>query len=688
MADQCGQEVDCEVSIVTAKYDPIDYTDLRKAVLETSNPDKLFSTVQELKQLTANLPMLMKASDDPAAGVHQGPAARGPKAVFYDPLSLQYALGYKDRRFSLTYDTLRRIAHQVSVVAAIINTRIAQIAAFSDPYRQTKSLGFQIKHKSPDHMTTDAEREFIERLETFVSTCGEPGKINPFTRMKRPKFESFIKMIVRDTLVYDQLGFEVVPRRNGIPFEFWPLDAATIRLASPDRDVGIQFSYHHRNPIAATFQPHRFANLYEGQYYGDWTARGKPVRYVQVVNGQIENVFTDDELAFGIRNPRTDIYIQGYGYGELEQLITIITSILYAEEYNRRFFSQGAHPKGILNFKGDNWTPDQLEAFKRQWVAQVAGTENAWKTPITQSEGVEWIDLQRSNQEMGFQSWLEYLLKIACGVFLIDPAEINFDLHGGVQQTPLFESSQEWKLKASRDRGLKPLLKFIAGVINDNVIDKIDDHFAFEFAGLDELTEQEKHELLKDQLGSYCTLNEVRRQLDMPEVPGGIGEIPLNPTLVQLLQIQQQREDMKQQQEQQAQQQAQQDQQAQTQDQQAQIQDPEKEQKVRHAEDKHPLEMQLLQQKIQQGSAQMPGIGLAPPDEGAATPEPGVEAAGGAEGSPEMVGGEQGAGEPAPEEVAPPQPVERPQGDARKQYASLFGKSITFDDFVDFMRSR
>jgi hypothetical protein len=678
---------------VTAKYDPIDYTDLRKAVLDTSNPEKLFSTVQEMKQLTASLPaMFKKASDDPSAGIHSNPAARGPKAVFYDPLSLQYALGYKDRRFSLTYDTLRRIAHQVSVIASIINTRIAQVSAFSDPYRQTKSLGFQIKHKSPDHMTTDSEREFIERLEMFVATCGEPGKTNPYSRMKRPKFESFIKMIVRDTLVYDQLGFEIIPRRNGIPFEFWPLDAATLRLASPDRDVGMQFSYHHRNPIAATFQPHRFANLYEGQSYGDWTASGRPVRYVQIVNGQIENVFTDAEVAFGIRNPRTDIYIQGYGYGELEQLITIVTGILYAEEYNRRFFTQGAHPKGLLNFKGDNWTPDQLEAFKRQWVSQIAGTENAWKTPITQSEGIEWVDLQRSNQEMGFQGWLEYLLKITCGVFLIDPAEINFDLHGGVQQTPLFESSQEWKLKASRDRGLKPLLKFIAGMINEHVIDRIDDHFAFEFAGLDELTEQEKHELLKDQLGSYLTLNEVRRQLDLQEIPGGIGEVPLNPTLVQLLQMQQQREDQKQQMEQQQQQQSQDQQTQEQQAQQAQMQDPEKEQKVRHAEDKHPLDMQILQQKIQQGSAQM-GMQGAPQDMGGVPPEmggsaePGMEAAGGAEGSPEMAGGEPGGGEVAPEEQALP-PAARPQGDAKKQYSALFGKSITFDDFVEFMRSR
>jgi hypothetical protein len=678
---------------VAPKFDPVDYTDLRKAILDTSNPERLFSTVKEMQEMTSSIPALLrKASDDPAAGIHNTPAARGPKAVFYDPLSLQYALGYKDRRFSLTYDTLRRISHQVSVVAAIINTRIAQIAAFSDPYRLTKSLGFQVKHKSPDHLTSESEREFIERLETFIATCGEPGKANPFSRMKRPKFESFLKMIVRDTLSYDQLGFEIIPRRNGIPFEFWPIDAATMRIASPDRDVGMQFSYHHRNPIAATFQPHRFANMYEGQYYGDWTAAGKPVRYVQVVNGQIENVFTDDEAAFGIRNPRTDIYVQGYGYGELEQLITIITGILYAEEWNRRFFSQGAHPKGILNFKGDNWTPDQLESFKRQWLAQIAGTENAWKTPVTQSEGIEWIDLQKSNNEMGFQAWLEYLLKITCGCFLIDPAEINFDLHGGVQQTPLFESSQEWKLKASRDRGLKPLLKFIAGLINEHIIDRIDDHFAFEFAGLDELTEQEKHELLKDQLGSYLTLNEVRRQLDLSEIPGGIGELPLNPVLLQLLQMQQAREDQKKQQEQQEQQQAQQEQaqaqqQGQADQEQGQVQmDPEKEQKMRHAEEKHSLNMQLLQQRLGQNADQSGGA----PQEEPGQSEQNVEPAGNTEVSPEMVNGGEAAGEvPAEEAAAPaPQPQMIVPSNGKKQYSALFGKSVTFDDFVEFMRSK
>ncbi len=117
------------------------------------------------------------------------------------------------------------------------------------------------------------------------------------------------------------------------------------------------------------------------------------------------------------------------------------------------------------------------------------------------------------------------------------------------RQTPLFESSQEWKLKASRDRGLKPLLRFIAKQINENIISQIDDHFVFDFAGLEELTEQEKHTLRTEQVSSYLTLNEVRRSDDLPDLEH--GDLPMNPAYLQAmqqrLQEQQQKEQMEQQ---------------------------------------------------------------------------------------------------------------------------------------------
>ncbi len=516
---------------------------LYKSIASNLDMSGVDSNVSDLISMTRDIPTMIRNNPEnfekAKKALSQDP--RAPKSVFIDPISVQHALGYKDRRYSLTYETLRRTASQIAIIQAIINTRIAQIASFSQPYRITKSLGFAVRHKDTEHLTTAGEKEFIKYLELYVSACGEPGVENPNAFNKRDNFETFIKKIVRDTLIYDQLVAEVIPKNNGTPFEFRAVDASTVRIASSAYEVDNTFSYTARNTIN-NIAPYRYSNLYTSPYGNNNKGMGDFTKYVQLVNGQIENTYTDDELIFGIRNPRTDIYADGYGYAEIEQLITIVTSVLYAETYNRVQFAQGSQPKGLLNLKGDNWTPDQLEDFRRHWTAQVAGVENSWKTPVLQSEGIEWIDLQRSNRDMEFNAWLEYLIKISCGVFLIDPAEINFDLHGGVQQTPLFESSQEWKLKASRDRGLKPLLRFISNLINTHIIDKIDDHFVFEFMGLDELTEQEKHEMAKEQISSYMTMNEVRRSMDLTDIP--LGDVPVNPNYIQLLQLEMQKEQM------------------------------------------------------------------------------------------------------------------------------------------------
>jgi HK97 family phage portal protein len=497
--------------------------------------EKAIREVAQMQMATAHIPALVQ--QEIQKGWKQLPNTdpkSAPKSWFADPLSLQYSLGYKDRRFSLTYDTLKRISGQLSIISAIIATRSAQVAAFSEPYRKTRSLGFAIKHKDDDHETTPAEIAFIKELEQFVANCGRAEQ-NPYSKIRRDDFETFLRKIVRDTLTYDSVTFEVVPDNMAIPYEFLAVDASTIRIASDNKTIGVNNSWHSRDGFVPN-SPSRFANAYSGREYGQDSTLEDSVAYVQVINGQINQIFNASEMAFGVRNPRTDLLTQGYGYGELEQLITIITSHLNAEAYNANFFKNGSIQKGILNLKGDNWSPETLEAFQRNWAANVQGVDNAFKTPVLQSEGIEWIDLHKGNAEMEYGKYVEYLLKIICAVYLIDPAELNFDMHGGVQQTPLFESSQEWKLKASRDRGLKPLLKFIAKLINKHIIDKIDDHFTFEFVGLDELSEKEKHEMIVEQISSYLTLNEARRKMDLPDLPG--GDFPLNPVYLQAMQAQ------------------------------------------------------------------------------------------------------------------------------------------------------
>jgi len=505
--------------------------------INTSDFNSWVDRVSTWRDATSVVPLLVH-DEIVKSKLEPGKPKHGPRSLMFDPLSIQFAMGYKDRRHSLTYDILKRIPQQLSLISAIIQTRCNQVASFAVPFRLTKSLGFAISHKNPARLTTKGEREFIQSLESFIYKCGAKDP-NPHSPIARDDFETFLKKIVRDSLMYDQACFEIVPDRRGLPYEFLAVDASTIRIAANSTDLdyasSLNQNLHHQHGTLIPNALMRDAMMpYKTLQVKNPETNDIPA-YIQLVNGVVCNVYNRNELAFGVRNPRTDIYIQGYGYSELEQLITIITAHLFAEEYNRRFFMQGSAPKGILNFKGDNLTPDQLEAFKRQWRANLEGVENSWRTPIIQAEqGIDWIDLHPSNQEMEYSMWIEYLIKITCAVFLIDPAELNFDMHGGVQQTPLFESSQEWKLKASRDRGLKPMLRFIAKLINDHIVAKIDDHFIFDFVGLDELTEQEKHELRKEQLSSYKTLNEIRRAEDLPDVP--YGDVVMNPTYTTYLQ--------------------------------------------------------------------------------------------------------------------------------------------------------
>jgi hypothetical protein len=312
------------------------------------------------------------------------------------------------------------------------------------------------------------------------------------------------------------------------------VDASTIRLAAdPSADK-------HRNKRQEKKQLKEFLENYSGSALAypvvqDPQSRKGDAAYVQVWQGSIIRAYRYKELAFCIANPRTDIRSNGYGYAETEQLINVITSQLWAEEYNKNFFKQGAAPKGLLNIRGDNIAPEQLEAFKRQWIANVAGAENAWKTPILQSEEVQYLNMQTSNLDMEYSRWLEYLIKLICAVFLIAPEEIGFYLSPGGMQQPNFDTNNEWKLKASKDRGLRPLLRFYADALNRNIIDKIDDRFYLDFVGLDELTEKERIELRQSQVQYFRTVNEIRADEDLPALDD--GDIILNPVFLQKIQL-------------------------------------------------------------------------------------------------------------------------------------------------------
>ncbi|OGM09159.1 hypothetical protein A2Z67_04430 [Candidatus Woesebacteria bacterium RBG_13_36_22] len=473
------------------------------------------------------------------------------KSLFIDPYQLLESVGYRERPMMLGFDQLRLMSERNPVVAAVINTRVNQVASFSRTPRTPYDVGFEFMLRDKDEKVTKADEKRMKELTGFIEATGFPGKIE---EEERDDFDAFLRKFSRDSLTYDQATSEIVPSRKGTPGAFYAIDACTIRLATtPEywRDRRKVGGYYEKGKT--TKEDIETSTRMMASWKGaiDDDIKPEDIRYVQILMGRVINTYTEKEFIFGIRNPRTSVRLNGYGTSELEILVNTVVAHMWTEEHNRRFFSQGSAPKGIIHFEGANINQEHLQSFRRQWHAQIAGVYNAWRTPIIASPAkLNYTNLHSNNRQMEFSSWLEYLVKIICAVYLIDPAEINFDLKGSAHQTqgPMFESQNEAKQKMSRDRGLKPLLKFIEGEINKNIIWQIDPRIEFQFVGLDAKTEEQRQKLRTEQLQNYRTIDEIRIEEDykpLGEEKG--GDIIMNNVYTQYmlqLKMQQQQQQM------------------------------------------------------------------------------------------------------------------------------------------------
>lgn len=437
-------------------------------------------------------------------------AAKMPRSLFIDPFRFVEQFGYRENPTGVTYDTMRTMAYKDMVIAAIIKTRVNQVADFARPQKDKYSLGFKINPVNPNTKITEGIKNRIHEIENFVLNTGSSS--NP----KRDNFEQYLRKTTEDSLILDQVNAEIVPDLRGRPAEFYAVDAGTIRRAKYD-DQFKEYNDYNENKI---------------------------IDFVQILNGVVVNEYRYEEMIFAIRNPRSSLVAANYGTSELELLVNVVTSQLYAEEFNRRFFTNSSTPKGILHIKG-NIAPEQLEAFKSQWQAQISGVSNSWRTPVVNSdEDLKFIQLQQSAKDMQFDTWIQYLIKIASAVYQIDPAEINFDMRDGSAQNKMFESSNESKERLSKDRGLKPLLRFTEGYLNKHIVGRFDPEFKIEFAGMDSKTPEQALDQVIKEGQNYKTVNEVRKDVNLDPLDGAVGDMIMNPIAAQVFLSEQQVQQM------------------------------------------------------------------------------------------------------------------------------------------------
>jgi hypothetical protein len=392
--------------------------------------------------------------------------------------------GYKDAIKGITFEALKSIS-KLFVVRLVHDTRIDQIKNFLAFTTDDQKEGFTITKKRGLFETeaselTKSEQKVVTGIVKFLETCGNNSKWDNYD-----DYIEFISKIMRDSLTYDQLGFENVRSRNGELQKIVSVDASMLRqLDSMDP---------------------RYVNQFKDMMW-NWEGQEYPPQYCMAYNGQILNhpisgqpiMYYPWQLGYGIRNKVTDVKANGYGVGELEVGIELITWILWSFQYNGNFFKQGSQPKGFLNIKDGNLDNGTINEFRNDWRQMMSGVGNAHKLPVFEGINLEWTDLQMKNRDMEFNEWMEFLLIIFCSLYRIDPTELGFNF--GKQSSPFGQDGQKERLDHSKKKGLKPLLVFLSKILNKYIISELDENYELKFTGIDIEDEDAQVELDKKKL--------------------------------------------------------------------------------------------------------------------------------------------------------------------------------------------
>lgn len=408
-----------------------------------------------------------------------------PVSTFYDPMQLFMGREWLWKRHTpLGFPELRLMAKN-PIIASIIQTRINQVAAFCSPQLTAYDYGFIVKSEDPEKA---ADTEGTKNIRDWLYTAGLPG-------YGEPLLETFVRKFIRDSLELDQACAEIVYRRDNLPAYFIAVDSASIRR--------LKATLEHLNP-AGTDVP----------------------MYVQLLNDIKVAEYTYDQLIFGIRNPQSDMKYAGYGMSELETLVRIVTGILNTERYNIGQMAQGGTSKGILVVKGEA-DRSQVDSFKRDFREAVRNAAAYWRPPVLQvgtDADVSWVTLDRSNRDMEYAHLFDFLVKQACGVYQMDPAEINWQIGNTGGRMQLGKDYSD-KVRASQSKGLRPLLKFLSNTLTYNLIHRIDPTRRVEFVGIMDDRQQDVN-IRQIEVQTYKTINEQRGELGLEPIP--YGDIILN----------------------------------------------------------------------------------------------------------------------------------------------------------------
>jgi len=468
---------------------------------------------------------------------------RAPALAFTEnPAPSDNFLGlYKTKRRALPDEVLKQIRITDHLVAGILRCRGNMMSLFGDlrPDRFGFGLEVEIKPEFYKVLTPEQFDKVEERMKRFEKILLQCGHTDQLENQEKVTLGEFMDIQARNGLTFGRFATEVIYDRSVPPDEdgnypfhrFRAIDVATIvRAVRKGEYVG--------NNLRATAI--RALESITGEKINIDINMLQEDRYawLQVIDGTPRQAFTHDEMLVFTLFPSTDVEHNGYPISPLDTVVSSVTTHISIDAYKKLYFQNGRATKGMLVIQSDEVDQQTLDNMKLQFNAGINSVSNSFRTPIFgigTEDNVSWLPMVGEGLGDEFQFMYDQIARNILSAFGVSPDELPGygHLSKGTNSQTLSESNNEFKLTASRDSGLRPLILKFQNFFNQRLFPIIDPLLAkicvIKLAGLDAQSKEQETTRLQQDMVVHMTYDEVLHEVDKQPIGGVLGgNFPFN----------------------------------------------------------------------------------------------------------------------------------------------------------------
>lgn len=486
---------------------------------------------------------IMNALDGPEDGLERLAFERDPQRIH------QYAGIYRPKLQGIPDSLLKRMAIQDDLVAAVVHTRSNHVAQFGRKQvdRHQKGFKFVINEGIEEKLKEEDKQKLhdrIDRAEKILSTCGHS---NGWAEQEKCSFSEFLYMQARNCVVVGRMATEIIwtpdsnfpdDKKKRKFHSFRPTDAGTIYYAAPYHEVNSQV----REMALRLMENLKNEKLKKEKFENDEYA------WVQVFEGRPMQAFGPQEMLVHSPYQVADIEQMGYPVTPLDTAITAVTTHINITHHNRLYFQTGRAARGMLIINSPDLDPDIVQGIKQQFNASINSVSNSWRMPVFglgPEDKLVWAPIDSAGgRDMEFQYLSDSNARSILAAFQMSPEELPGYQHlgKGTNSQAISESSNEFKLIAARDVGIRPLLSSFEDFLNSSIVPLIDPELSkivkLRLIGLDADTEEKESIRLEQDQGIWMSFNNILSRLEKKNLPKKLAaDIPLNQVYFQYLQF-------------------------------------------------------------------------------------------------------------------------------------------------------